>query len=115
MAHLLNCLSAGFTEIICVCDATVRRHRTESLLRQRIIPGQETCFHFLTLRQLQTRVTDIGQAAQKLEGAMAGGKALPTAVMITREEQDAIKQKLLGEIAERRAKAKAAKMKPPES
>lgn len=57
----------------------------------------------------------IDHAAQKLEGTAPGGEALAATVTMTREELDAIEQKLLGEIAERRAKAKAARGKPPGS
>ena len=107
--HLLNCLGAGFIEIVCVCDATVRRRRIEELLRPRIIPGQEALFHFLTVRQLQSRVADIGQAAQKSEIPDPNGKAPPDPVVITRDEQHELAQRQLAEIAERRAKARAAK------
>ncbi len=107
--HLLNCFGAGFTEIVCVCDATVRRQRIEALLRSRLIPGQEAYFHFLTVRQLQTRLVEIGQAAQKSKDAYAGGKAPAMAVTITRDEQELLAQQQLAEMAERRAKAKAAK------
>ena len=107
--HLLKCLGAGFTEITCVCDATVRRHRIEALLRERLMPGQEDYFHFRTVRQLQTRLTEIGEATQKSGHTYAGGKAPATPVTMTRDEQTTLAERLLAEIAERKAKAKAAK------
>lgn len=107
--HLVNCLSAGFTEIVCVCDATIRRQRIEALLRSRIIPGQETLFHFLTARQLQTRLADIGQSIQKSEVPATGGKATAVPVTITRDDQATVAQNLLAEIGQRRAKARLTK------
>ena len=107
--HLLNCLSAGFLEIVCVCDATYRRQKIEALLLSRIVPSQETLFHFLTTHQLQARVAEIGQAAQKADLPNPGGKAVATAVTVTKDEKADIVQKQLSEIAERRAKARAAK------
>ena len=80
MEHLLNCLGAGFTEIVCVCDLTVRRTRIEALLRPKLMPAQQAFFHFRTARQLQTRLAEIGQASQKSEAADAGSKAPATGV-----------------------------------
>lgn len=112
VAHLVNCLTAGFTEIFCVCDATVRRGRIEALLRQRIAAGQEGCFHFLTVHQFQGRVSEIGEEARKSGAASIGGKAPAPSVDITREDQKAMAEQQLREIAERKAKAKA-KRQPP--
>ena len=108
-AHLVNCLAAGFTEIVCVCDATVRRRKIEELVRRKVLAGQESFFRYLTVRQLQTLVSDIGQAAQKSEAPDLSGKAPPVSIVITREEQDEVALRQLAEIAERRAKAKAAR------
>ena len=107
--HLLNCLADGFTEIICACDATIRRHRIEALLTSRLKPGQQARFHFCTVRQAQTLLAEIGEEVQKSHPMNPGGKALPVAVTITRDEQETMAQQMLTEIAERRAKAKAAK------
>lgn len=74
--HLLTCLSAGLTEIVCVCDATVRRQRIEALLLSRTVAGQERSFHFLTSHQLQRRLAEIGKAAQKSDDASGGDTAL---------------------------------------
>lgn len=59
--------------------------------------------------QIQTLASDIGQAAQKAEVPDPSGKAPPVSIVITREEQDEVALRQLAEIAERRAKAKAAK------
>ena len=110
VAHLLNCLAEGFTEIVCACNATVRRNRIESLLTSRLMPGQAAYFHFCTVRQLQARLADIGQAVQKSQPMNFGSKAPVVAVTVTRDEQETLAQQMLAEIAERRAKAKAAKV-----
>lgn len=107
--HLLNCLSHGFQEIVCVCDATVRRNRIEALLRSRIVAGQEILFHFLTAHQLQTRLADIGQAAQKSAGGSAADKAIPGPVINNKDVEEETKRNMLREIGERRTKAKAGK------
>ena len=112
--HLLNCLSAGYTEIFCVCDPTVRRQRIEALLLSRIMPGQEVFFQFLTVHQFLTRLADIGQATQKSGGPATGDKALPTPVAITKDDQAVVEKQMLAKIRENRAKAKAATTgKPP--
>lgn len=92
---------------MCVCDATIRRRRIEELVRHRIVAGQEAHFRKLTLRRLQTLVSDIGQAAQKSEAPGLSGKAPPVSIVIAWEEQDEVALPQLAEIAERRARAKA--------
>ncbi len=109
VAHLLNCLTEGFTEIVCACDATVRRRRIEELLTSRLMPDQKAYFHFCTVRQLQARLADIGQAVQKSQPTNVGGKAPVVAVTVTRDEQESVAQQMLAEMGERRAKALAAK------
>lgn len=76
-------------------------------------PGQQGCFHFLTVRQLQARLAEIGEAAQKSEALNLGGKAATTPVTITQDEKEALRDQQLAEIAERQAKAKATKGRPP--
>ena len=77
VAHLLNCLRAGSTEIVCVCDATRHRSRIEAQLRAEVSAEQQACFHFLTAHQLQVRLADIGQATQKSEALNLGARPRP--------------------------------------
>ena len=64
-----------------MCDATIRRRRIEELVRRKIVAAQEAHFRYLTLRQLQTLVSDIGQAAQKSEAPDLSGKAPPVSIV----------------------------------
>lgn len=107
--HLVNCLSGGFDEIFCVCDATARRKKIETLLMDRLKPGQSQLFRFFTVRQAQVRLSDIGQELQKAPDNQAGDKAPPVQVILSDGELDATSKRMLQEIAERRKKGKKAK------
>ena len=105
--HLLNCLSAGFTEIVSLCDNTTKRRHIERMLRSQLIPGQERFFSFRTVHQFQTLLTDYGEATLKFGGPHAGDKAPSVNLPKNPEELEALTKRMLAEIAVRKARAKS--------